>query len=157
MPFVSRPAALVLLSCCLAFGVLLGFTGFLAKDSRPTEAADANAGLRGFNQEDETRRTLIDDESFKLDFDPSKQQESLASVMWPELEGETGGLWGPDDEERLVLQLDNKNFDALDVQAGLWGADFDGREGLAEALLNGNWDRLMEIDDDESFSFSFEL
>lgn len=84
-------------------------------------------------------------------------KESLASVMWPELEGETGGLWGPDDEERLVLQLDNKNFDALDVQAGLWDADFDGREGLAEALLNGNWDRLMEIDDDESFSFSFEL
>lgn len=60
MPFVSRPAALVLLSCCLAFGVLLGFTGFLAKDSRPTEAADANAGLRGFNQEDEVRAVLAD-------------------------------------------------------------------------------------------------
>ena len=53
MPFVSRPAAVVLLSCCLAFGILLGFTGFTAKDSRPTATAAANAALRGFNEEEE--------------------------------------------------------------------------------------------------------
>ena len=85
-------------------------------------------------------------------------EESLASVLWPEFDGETGGLWGPDDEERLQLQLDGNEDVAADGEAGFWGADLDEREDLADALLNGNWDRLMEIDDeDESFSFSFAM
>ena len=49
--------------------------------------------------------------------------ESLASVQWPELEAETGGLWGPDDEERLQLQLEDNKEVAADAQADIWGAD----------------------------------
>lgn len=84
--------------------------------------------------------------------------ESLASALWPEFDGETGGLWGPDDEERLQLQLDGNIDLAPDGQADFWGVDFDEWGDLADALLNGNWDGLMEIDDeDESFSFSFPI
>lgn len=81
----------------------------------------------------------------------------MASFKFPELEHNTGGLWGPDDEERLMLEVEEETKDG--EMSGFWGTDTAERKELANALLDGNWDRLMDVDMDmdESFSYSYEM
>lgn len=82
----------------------------------------------------------------------------MESFLWPELEQNTGGLWGPDDEERLQLKQAENNV-KNGKAAGFWETDTAESNELASVLLNGNWDRLMDVDMDmdESFSYSYEM
>lgn len=58
-----------------------------------------------------------------------EDKKENAVLSWSEQVGETKGFWGPDNQERAQL---------------------------AQFVTKGTWDRLVE-DDEESFSFSFDL
>ena len=56
-----------------------------------------------------------------------------------------------------MLEVEEETKDG--EMSGFWGTDTAERKELANALLDGNWDRLMDVDMDmdESFSYSYEM